>query len=1381
MFDEQWDARTVPTSRTSRTSRIGDRLGIMDGQARVYHPLLSKRRNIFIIMKKNKRFMVKHYLPILMVVVLLISIFVPILNISASGVGSTTVAAGETFELVISVESSRVGGSNNVYLFYDKDAFEYVSVASLSASVTAMVMNREPIDGTEGTSPSMLPVKGPAGGCRVAVTTSASVTGELIEVTLRAKVGAEAKSYEIDAAGVYGLGTEMNATSSKTAVTVTSDGAGGGNQTPCSCGVVGCDDCFGVCDVDCPCCAPTGPGPAGIDTAAGWGGTITAAPGGNYTVTATAAGYVIDEVWVDGVKLTGVGGNGVTAYTTATAPTKSIFATFAHTINFLNPANGTLSVSRGGISLTSGDIVRDGDILTITAAPSADYELDTLVFAGMTDNGDGTYTVLAPRGGPTPEVSVTFKPESASQTTYRVTYIFSYGGAAITTPPTAAEGETVTLRLTPINNYRLVSGSLKVDDGNVSTEGTASLGREPSIFTFTMPARDVSYSAVFEPDLHSIAVQYGIANGELILSSASAVPGATITVYANPDPGYRLKPGSLSVNGGEVSIEGIGNQHRLTMPQGPVTITAEFEEAPTPWQGAGVNGDPYLIESKEDLMALRDIVNTGATFANMHFLLTADVDISGADWVPIGANVNAFSNNTPENTFSGIFDGGGHTVSGLTINNTEGSVFGLFGYASGAEIRNITVRGLITQTDIVARAYRADIGGIVGRAEATDISGCVSFVDVTVHDGYIGGIAGEVSNGSVYDSVNYGSLTAVWPGMYGNIGGVFQTDGNTARGSSAGGITASLSDSFIERCVNYGDITFIGGHVSSMNSQTLEILAGNYQLGSAACIAAQVSGSRSGVDVVIDAIRDSANKGNISGDMQYAGGIVAYSPRSIAITNCYNTGAITHTGTASSRGAQTRFGGLVGTLQLNTQYTLDIINSYSTGAVTILRSEALVVAEVGELHASGFNTNASTPRVITITNSYGPSNLASITAAQLGPAYKDDINNINGGFPLLVWEAGDAGTETQTVTFAVSPSGAEVKLFSDSARTLEIAAESSGVYSLTGGIYYYAVSADGYVTETGDVRVVASPVTVNVTLTPADTVTFTVYPADAVLTVTGGTGDIQPISADGGVYVFSLYSGLQFAYTAEADGHSGITRSFTAADGANIFITLTPSQAATGTVRGGETITQGGVYRIERNAGTVQGIITINTTEPVTLVGTGISIGAAYDNLYIRCTVPGVTLTLSDVFITNDSLDVSSNILRFTGQGNTLNLEGANILENNLSSSAEGPAVVRAQMGTSLDIGGGGTLYMYAGGMGAGFGGNSGEFNGELTFGAEGAEGPYIFAKTNHQGALIGSGSNAGTNMDIAGAIRFLSGDYYLIGNARGSIIGGGAGTTPVP
>ncbi|MDR0819796.1 MAG: DUF4430 domain-containing protein, partial [Oscillospiraceae bacterium] len=220
-----------------------------------------------------------------------------------------------------------------------------------------------------------------------------------------------------------------------------------------------------------------------VQTSAGYGGAVTPAEGGAYTVAATSEGYVIDEIWVDGVKLTDVQGLSEVTVT----PSSSVFATFAYTINFPNPANGTLSVSRGATSLKSGDIVSAGEILTITSSV-------TLKLSGLTLVEGDDYRVVAPQNAPpTIEVSNLTIDENGDCT------ITAENNSALLPKSLLSEigeGKTLTVdaelgKLT--FNYAALAAlaALNGDEVSVTIEAAAPLDSRP-VFSLKINGGDVS-------------------------------------------------------------------------------------------------------------------------------------------------------------------------------------------------------------------------------------------------------------------------------------------------------------------------------------------------------------------------------------------------------------------------------------------------------------------------------------------------------------------------------------------------------------------------------------------------------------------------------------------------------------------------------------------------------------------------------------------------------------------------------------------------------------------------------------------------------------------------------------------------------------------------
>ena len=142
----------------------------------------------------------------------------------------------------------------------------------------------------------------------------------------------------------------------------------------------------------------------------------------------------------------------------------------------------------------------------------------------------------------------------------------------------------------------------------------------------------------------------------------------------------------------------------------------------------------YTVTSADGLMNVAELVNGGKTDINI--TLTADIDLTGKNWTPIGTDY--------DNSYKGTFDGGGHTITGLTF-TTNDEYAGLFGWLNRAgTVKNVVMEGVqITSHQI----YGGSIGGVVGSGWGTiencSVSGSVSG---TV---YVGGVVGVQIGGSI--------------------------------------------------------------------------------------------------------------------------------------------------------------------------------------------------------------------------------------------------------------------------------------------------------------------------------------------------------------------------------------------------------------------------------------------------------------------------------------------------------------------------------------------------------------------------------------------------------------------------------------------------------
>ena len=146
------------------------------------------------------------------------------------------------------------------------------------------------------------------------------------------------------------------------------------------------------------------------------------------------------------------------------------------------------------------------------------------------------------------------------------------------------------------------------------------------------------------------------------------------------------------------------------------------------------NTKTYTVYNADGLMNIAELVNGGKTDINI--TLTADIDLTGKNWTPIGTDY--------DNSYKGTFDGGGHTITGLTF-TTNDEFAGLFGWLNRAgTVKNVVMEGVqITSNQI----YGGSIGGVVGYGWGTiencSVSGSVSG---TV---YVGGVVGVQIGGSI--------------------------------------------------------------------------------------------------------------------------------------------------------------------------------------------------------------------------------------------------------------------------------------------------------------------------------------------------------------------------------------------------------------------------------------------------------------------------------------------------------------------------------------------------------------------------------------------------------------------------------------------------------
>ena len=142
----------------------------------------------------------------------------------------------------------------------------------------------------------------------------------------------------------------------------------------------------------------------------------------------------------------------------------------------------------------------------------------------------------------------------------------------------------------------------------------------------------------------------------------------------------------------------------------------------------------YTVTSADGLMNIAELVNGGKSDINI--TIDTDIDLTGKDWTPIGTDY--------DNSYKGTFDGGGHTITGLTF-TTNDKYAGLFGYLNRAgTVKNVVMKDVQITNN---RSWSAFAGGVAGYSWGTiencSVSGSVSG---TV---YVGGVVGAQIGGSI--------------------------------------------------------------------------------------------------------------------------------------------------------------------------------------------------------------------------------------------------------------------------------------------------------------------------------------------------------------------------------------------------------------------------------------------------------------------------------------------------------------------------------------------------------------------------------------------------------------------------------------------------------
>ena len=220
----------------------------------------------------------------------------------------------------------------------------------------------------------------------------------------------------------------------------------------------------------------------------------------------------------------------------------------------------------------------------------------------------------------------------------------------------------------------------------------------------------------------------------------------------------------------------------------------------------------YTVTSADGLMNVAKLVNGGKTDINI--TLDKNIDLTGKGWTPIGTSF--------DNSYTGTFDGGGHTITGLAV-TTNDQFVGLFGYLNRAgTVKNVVMEGVLITSNhmfgctggVVGYSWGTIencsvsgsvsgtdcVGGVVGSQKAGSIIGCSSSATVKgTH--YVGGVAGE----------KWGSMTACY--ATGNV----TLEIASQKNNFGGGVVGLNGGSRVLACYATGNVTSTGSSTGNVH------------------------------------------------------------------------------------------------------------------------------------------------------------------------------------------------------------------------------------------------------------------------------------------------------------------------------------------------------------------------------------------------------------------------------------------------------------------------------------------------------------------------------------------------------------------------------------
>ena len=376
----------------------------------------------------------------------------------------------------------------------------------------------------------------------------------------------------------------------------------------------------------------------------------------------------------------------------------------------------------------------------------------------------------------------------------------------------------------------------------------------------------------------------------------------------------------------------------LVMTFAPMTAYAEDAQNINVWDGStaaafaggtGTAEDPYQIANGAQLAYLASSVNSGESYEEKNFVLTANIDLNWLPWTPIA---NSFSDallgGSDYRVFAGNFDGNGYTVSNISVGSEaaplEADVFGLFGAtegkisnlnldtvsihgiakiasigavvgfagglvgSSGGSVENCHVTGLTMDMSAPSNVYAAAywVGGLVGALDGTQlINECSVSGSITekAGKGSIGGLIGELGKAA---KITY-SRSNVTVNVKTDSRGGADVGGFIGKGNGK-----TDAETVIRNCYATGNVTggaYTGGFAGGLWGLNIKNCYASGNVSQAAVAMASFVGTDASDSVYYGSITNCFTTGSVTGSspFQYAFAEQSSATKRSEITNCY--------------------------------------------------------------------------------------------------------------------------------------------------------------------------------------------------------------------------------------------------------------------------------------------------------------------------------------------------------------------------------------------------------------------------------------------------------------------------------------------------------------